>query len=60
MITPYFSDNEYFIFYQSDTNCVLTEIKDKVDVVFAYPPYFHFDNTKSIPYKKITKSQRIG
>ena len=40
MITPYFNDNENFILYQGDANCVLSEIKDKVDVVFADPPYF--------------------
>lgn len=40
MITPYFNDNEKFILYQGDANCVLSEIKDKVDVVFADPPYF--------------------
>ena len=40
MITPYFNDNEDFILYQGDTNCVLSEIRDKVDVVFADPPYF--------------------
>lgn len=40
MATPYFNDNENFILYQGDTNFVLSEIKDKVDVVFADPPYF--------------------
>ena len=40
MATPYFSDNGNFILYQGDTNCVLSEIKDKVDTVFADPPYF--------------------
>ena len=40
METPYFYGNENFILYQGDTNSVLTEIKDKVDVVFADPPYF--------------------
>ena len=39
MATPYFYDNENFILYQGDTNSVLTEIKDKVDVIFADPPY---------------------
>lgn len=40
MVTPYFNDNGNFILYQGDTNCVLSEIKDKVDTVFADPPYF--------------------
>ena len=40
MITPYFNDNENFILYQGDTNYILSEIKDKVDIVFADPPYF--------------------
>lgn len=40
MIIPFFNDNDNFILYQGDTNQVLTEIKDKVDVIFADPPYF--------------------
>lgn len=47
MATPYFYDNENFILYQGDTNSVLTEIKDKVDVVFADPPYFLSSQKKS-------------
>lgn len=40
MITPYFNDNDNFILYQGNTNTILPEIKTKVDVVFADPPYF--------------------
>ena len=40
MITPYFNDNDNFVLYHGDTNIVLSEIKEKIDVVFADPPYF--------------------
>jgi len=40
MITPYYNDDETFILYHGDANDVLAEIKEKVDVVFADPPYF--------------------
>ncbi len=40
MIVPYYSDNDNFILYQGDVNDVLAEIKEKVDIVFADPPYF--------------------
>lgn len=48
MITPYFNDNERFLLYQGDTNCVLSEIKDKVDMIFADPPYFLSSQKKII------------
>ena len=40
MITPYFNDNDNFILYQGDSNQILAEIQEKVDVIFADPPYF--------------------
>ncbi len=40
MIFPYYNNNDNFILYQGDVNSVLAEIKDKVDVIFADPPYF--------------------
>lgn len=40
MNNPYFNDNGNFILYQGDVCQMLSEIKDKVDVVFANPPYF--------------------
>ena len=40
MNNPYFNDNGNFILYQGDVCQMLSEIKDKVDVVFADPPYF--------------------
>lgn len=48
MITPYFNDNERFLLYQGDTNCVLSEIMDKVDMIFADPPYFLSSQKKII------------
>lgn len=53
MITPYFNDNGNFILYQGDANCVLSEIKDKVDVVFADPPYFLSSQKKILQNGKI-------
>ena len=44
MIIPYFSDNDNFVLYNGDTNDVLSELKDKVDVVFADPPYFLYSH----------------
>ena len=40
MITPFFSDNDNSVLYNGDTTTMLSEIKDKVDVIFADPPYF--------------------
>lgn len=40
MITPYFSDNDNFILYNGNNITILSEIKEKVDVIFADPPYF--------------------
>ena len=40
MITPYYDDNNNFILYHGDVNNVLAEIEEKVDVIFADPPYF--------------------
>jgi len=40
MIKPYFSDNSNFVLYQGDTNVILPEIENKVDIIFADPPYF--------------------
>lgn len=40
MTRPYFNDNNNFVLYNGDANTVLSELKDKVDVVFANPPYF--------------------
>ena len=40
MTTPYFNDNDNFVLYNDNTNTVLSELKDKVDVVFADSPDF--------------------
>lgn len=53
MITPFFNDNNNFILYLGDTNRVLSEIKDKVDVVFADPPYFLSSQKQIIQNGKI-------
>lgn len=53
MITPFFNDNNIFILYLGDTNRVLSEIKDKVDVVFADPPYFLSSQKQIIQNGKI-------
>lgn len=57
MVTPYFNENGNFILYQGDTNCVLSEIKDKVDTVFADPPYFSVQS-KTNPTEWEDKSLR--
>ena len=48
MITPYFNDNDNFVLYNGDANTVLLELKEKVDVVFADPPYFLSSQKKII------------
>lgn len=40
MITPYYNDKNNFVLYRGDVNQVLADIKEKVDVIFADPPYF--------------------
>lgn len=40
MIAPYYNDKNNFVLYCGDVNKVLPNIKDKVDVIFADPPYF--------------------
>ena len=54
MITPYFNNNDNVILYQGDTNKVLTEIKDKVDVIFADPPYA-LEDLATLPDKVFAK-----
>ena len=53
MIIPYFSDNDNFVLYNGDTNDVLSELKDKVDVVFADPPYFLSSQKQIMQHGKI-------
>ena len=48
MITPYFNDTDNFVLYNGDANTVLLELKEKVDVVFADPPYFLSSQKKII------------
>lgn len=40
MKTPYYNENDDFILYRGDVNDVLTAMKERVDVIFADPPYF--------------------
>ncbi len=40
MIAPYYNDNDNFVLYYGDVNLVLVNIREKVDVIFADPPYF--------------------
>lgn len=40
MITPYFGADNDFVLYHGNAIELLSEIKNKVDVIFADPPYF--------------------
>ena len=40
MTAPYYSESDEFILYHGDTNVILPIIKERVDVIFADPPYF--------------------
>ena len=39
-MTPYFNDNNSFILYHGDSNIILDQLEEKVDMIFADPPYF--------------------
>lgn len=56
MITLFFSDNDNSVLYNGDTTTMLSEIKDKVDVIFADPPYFF--QAKNKLHKMVKKSMR--
>lgn len=53
MIEPYFTDKDNFILYHGDTNAMLLELREKVDVVFADPPYFLSSQKEIIQNGKI-------
>lgn len=40
MTEPYYSDKKQFVLYLGDVNFILSAIEEKVDVIFADPPYF--------------------
>lgn len=40
MAEPYYNDKKQFVLYLGDVNVILSVIKEKVDVIFADPPYF--------------------
>lgn len=40
MTEPYYSDKKQFVLYFGDVNFILSAIEEKVDVIFADPPYF--------------------
>ncbi len=53
MIVPYYNDNNDFVLYCGDVNQVLADIKEKVDVIFADPPYFLSSQKQIIQSGKI-------
>lgn len=53
MIVPYYNDNNDFVLYRGDVNQVLADIKEKVDVIFADPPYFLSSQKQIIQNGKI-------
>lgn len=40
MIIPYYNKHKDFVLYNGDTNDILEGISEKVDMIFADPPYF--------------------
>ena len=40
MIIPYYNKHKDFVLYNGDTNDILEAISEKVDMIFADPPYF--------------------
>lgn len=51
-MTPYFNDNNSFILYQGDSNIILDQLEEKVDMIFADPPYFLSNSKKTIQFGK--------
>lgn len=51
-LTPYFNDNNNFILYDGDTNIILDGITEKVDTIFADPPYFLSNQKWTIQFGK--------
>lgn len=45
-MTPYFNDNNSFILYHGDSNIILDQLEEKVDMIFADPPYFLSNSKK--------------
>ncbi len=51
-LTPYFNDTNKFILYDGDTNIILDCITEKVDTIFADPPYFLSNQMRTIQFGK--------
>ena len=51
-LTPYFNDNNKFILYDGDTNLILDCITEKVDTIFADPPYFLSNQKRTTQFGK--------
>lgn len=51
-IPPYFNSNDGFVLYHGDTNSVLNDLSDKVDMIFADPPYFLSNMEKTTQFGK--------
>lgn len=51
-LTPYFNDSNKFILYDGDTNLILDCITEKVDTIFADPPYFLSNQMRTTQFGK--------
>lgn len=52
-IIPYYNFNNDFILYQGDANEVLDSLTNKVDMIFADPPYFLSNQKKTTQFGKL-------
>ena len=50
--SQYFNSNDGFVLYHGDTNRVLSELPEKVDMIFADPPYFLSNMEKTTQFGK--------
>lgn len=51
-LTPYYNDHDNFVLYHGDTNSILDQLNEKVDMIFADPPYFLSNSKKTIQFGK--------
>lgn len=57
-IKPYYNSNDDFILYKGDTTLVLENISQKIDMIFADPPYFLSNQKKTTQFGKEKKRDK--
>lgn len=52
IITPYYNNNNNFILFDGDTNLILDSLTERVDTIFADPPYFLSNQKRTTQFGK--------